>query len=98
MNDFSTPGTINIYGVVASPTNYIVPGKMPMSSMCPTLVLDGDDRVRLLTGASGGPFITTHTALVGSHEFFVALYFVSTKQIATCSITEHSHYFHLMNK
>ena len=75
MNDFSAPGTINIYGLAASSTNYIVPGKMPMSSMCPTLVLDGDRNVRLLTGAAGGPFLTTHTALVRSHEFFVALYF-----------------------
>ncbi|KAK2152993.1 hypothetical protein NP493_2374g00024 [Ridgeia piscesae] len=64
MDDFSTPGTVNVFGVPASPTNFIVPGKMPMSSTCPTLVLDDAGSVRLATGAAGGTRITTHTALV----------------------------------
>ena len=71
MDDFSTPGTINVYGVPASPSNFIVPGKMPMSSMCPTLVLDGDGHVRLATGAAGGTRITTHTAFVRAHDCLI---------------------------
>ena len=77
MDDFSTPGTKNFFGVPASPTNFIVPGKRPMSSTCPTLVLDSMGRVRLLTGAAGGTRITTHTALVRSDEFFVYLHQIS---------------------
>ncbi|KAK2163380.1 hypothetical protein NP493_1465g00000 [Ridgeia piscesae] len=64
MDDFSTPGTVNSYGVPASPSNFIAPGKRPMSSSCPTLVLDDAGNVRLATGAAGGTRITTHTAWV----------------------------------
>ncbi|KAK2183993.1 hypothetical protein NP493_287g01030 [Ridgeia piscesae] len=64
MDDFSTPGTVNSYGVPASPTNFIAPGKRPMSSTCPTLILDDAGNVRLATGAPGGTRITTNTAWV----------------------------------
>ncbi|KAI0241002.1 Glutathione hydrolase 1 proenzyme [Lamellibrachia satsuma] len=64
MDDFSTPGSVNFYGVPASPSNFISPGKMPMSSTCPTLVLDDAGNVRLATGGAGGTRITTHTAWV----------------------------------
>ena len=68
MDDFSTPGTNNSFGVPASPANYIAPGKMPMSSMTPTLVLDADNRVVLSTGGSGGTRITTASAWVRNQE------------------------------
>ncbi|KAI0241003.1 Glutathione hydrolase 1 proenzyme [Lamellibrachia satsuma] len=64
MDDFSTPGSVNFYGVPASPSNFITPGKMPMSSTCPTLVLDDAGNVRLATGGAGGTRITTYTAWV----------------------------------
>jgi len=64
MDDFSTPGTKNSFGVPASPSNYIESGKMPMSSMCPTLVFDANDEVVFLSGAAGGTRITTATAFV----------------------------------
>ena len=64
MDDTSTPGTINGYGVVSSPSNYIVPGKMPMSSMSPSIVFDSSQRVAYVSGASGGTRITTETAFV----------------------------------
>ncbi|TMW52364.1 hypothetical protein DOY81_002531 [Sarcophaga bullata] len=63
MDDFSTPGVLNSYGVPASPANYIRPSKRPMSSMCPAIILDQDGNVKLLVGAAGGTKITTSVAI-----------------------------------
>ena len=71
MDDFSTPGTVNSFGVPASPSNYIQPGKMPMSSMAPTLVFDSNGKMVLMSGASGGTMITTSTAFVRPCSLFV---------------------------
>jgi len=61
MDDFTTaPGTTNIYGLVQSDRNAPQPGKRPLSSMSPTIVLE-DGRVRLVAGASGGPRIISAT-------------------------------------
>jgi len=65
MDDFSTPGTRNSFGVPASPSNYIEPGKRPMSSMCPTIVLDDNGSTVFVFGAAGGTMIPTATAFVG---------------------------------
>jgi len=73
MDDFSTPGTINSFGVRASPSNYIVPGKMPQSSMCPTITKDKDGRVVMVSGAAGGTRITTSTAFVMAHSLWLGL-------------------------
>lgn len=40
MNDFSTPGYVNIYGIPASPANFVQPGKNPLSSMAPSMIID----------------------------------------------------------
>jgi gamma-glutamyltranspeptidase / glutathione hydrolase / leukotriene-C4 hydrolase len=64
MDDFSTPGTYNYYGVPASPSNYIEPGKIPMSSMSPTIVLNEQGEVVFMSGAAGGTRITTETSFL----------------------------------
>ena len=54
MDDFSTPNTVNYFGVPASTANFIEPQKRPMSSMSPIIILDENDDVRLVLGAAGG--------------------------------------------
>ncbi|GEJ55787.1 gamma-glutamyltransferase [Anaeromyxobacter diazotrophicus] len=63
MDDFdSAPGTPNAYGLVGRGPNAIAPGKIPLSSMTPTLVLDGRGQVALAVGAAGGARIPTAVA------------------------------------
>jgi gamma-glutamyltranspeptidase / glutathione hydrolase len=62
MDDFSIrPGVPNSYGLVFGEGNAIAPGKIPVSSMAPTLVFQKDrpGRVLLALGGSGGSFIPT---------------------------------------
>jgi gamma-glutamyltranspeptidase / glutathione hydrolase len=60
MDDFSiAPNTPNAFGLVGSEANSIAPGKRPLSSMSPTLVLDAQGQPVLSCGAAGGPKIIT---------------------------------------
>jgi gamma-glutamyltranspeptidase/glutathione hydrolase/leukotriene-C4 hydrolase len=64
MDDFSTPNTTNYFGLQASESNYIAPGKRPMSSMSPSIILDKNGNVRLTIGGDGGSHIITSIAKV----------------------------------
>ncbi len=64
MGDFTPkPGEPNNYGLVGTEQNAVAPGKRPLSSMSPTLVLDERDRPYMAVGASGGPTIITGTLM-----------------------------------
>jgi gamma-glutamyltranspeptidase/glutathione hydrolase len=59
MDDFTAkPGAPNYYGLVQGEPNAIAPGKRPLSSMTPTIVLK-DGRPVLIVGAPGGARIIT---------------------------------------
>lgn len=64
IDDFSLrAGVPNAFGLVMSSRNLLAPGRRPLSSMSPTIVLDGD-RATIAVGASGGPRIISATLQV----------------------------------
>ena len=59
MDDFAVKlGVPNIYGLIQGPANAIAPGKRPLSSMTPTIVLQ-DGKLRFILGSPGGARIIT---------------------------------------
>jgi gamma-glutamyltranspeptidase/glutathione hydrolase len=59
MDDFAAkPGEPNMFGLVQGESNAIAPGKRPLSSMTPTIILK-DGKPFLVLGAPGGPVIIT---------------------------------------
>lgn len=60
MDDFSAqPGVPNAFGLVGAENNSVAPGKRPLSSMSPTIVLDASGEPLMTVGAAGGPKIIT---------------------------------------
>jgi len=63
MDDFTAaPGATNYFGLTGAEANAVAPGKRPLSSMSPTLVLKNNQPV-LSVGAAGGPTIISQTVL-----------------------------------
>lgn len=70
---FSTPDHDNEFGFPPSPLNNIQPGKRPVSSMTPTILVDkktGDPK--LVVGGAGGSKITTG---ILQGEFWIVVIF-----------------------
>ena len=68
MDDFSAkPGVPNAYGLVGAEANAIAPGKRPLSSMSPTILLE-DGQPRMVLGTPGGSRIIT-MVLLGILDF-----------------------------
>jgi gamma-glutamyltranspeptidase/glutathione hydrolase len=63
MDDFSAqPGQPNAFGLVGAEANAVAPGKRPLSSMSPTIVLR-DKRPIMTVGAAGGPTIISQVLI-----------------------------------
>ena len=61
LDDFTpAPGQPDVFGLSGGPANQPAPGKRPVSSMTPTIVL-GEQGVELVAGAAGGPRIVSAT-------------------------------------
>jgi gamma-glutamyltranspeptidase/glutathione hydrolase len=69
MDDFATrPGQPNAFGLVAvAGANGVGPGKRPLSSMAPVIVLE-QGKLRFVAGSNGGPRIITSTLLTLLHH------------------------------
>lgn len=59
-----SPNVNNMFGYVPSEANFIAPGKRPLSSMSPIVVVDNKNQVRLVLGGGGGPRIISAVAQV----------------------------------
>lgn len=75
MDDFSFPYYTNYFGLPGSPNNELKPGKRPLSSMTPTVLVDENGDVKLVIGASGGTKITTAIAWVSLSAELILFYF-----------------------
>ena len=60
MDDFAIHPSGNVYGLVGNEANSLQPKKRPLSSMTPTIILQGD-RPELIVGGAGGPRIISAT-------------------------------------
>ncbi|EME32336.1 gamma-glutamyltranspeptidase isoform 1 [Galdieria sulphuraria] len=63
MDDFSTGNRENSFGLAPAEANEVEPGKRPLSSMSPLIVLK-NGRLYMVLGGSGGPRIITSVAQV----------------------------------
>lgn len=70
MDDFSIPGKVNVYGIPPSEVNFIRPGKRPMSSMAPSIIVNSQGDVELVIGSAGGSRITTSIVHSILHYYF----------------------------
>jgi gamma-glutamyltranspeptidase / glutathione hydrolase len=76
MDDFATkPGASNLYGAIGGAPNSIVPGKRPLSSMSPTIVLKNGTPVLALGSPNGTKIISCLTlTLLNYLEYGLPLY------------------------
>ena len=60
IDDFAIHPSGNVYGLLGNQANSLQPGKRPLSSMAPTIILR-NERPELVVGAAGGPRIISAT-------------------------------------
>ena len=90
MDDFTTkPGAPNQFGLVQGERNAIEPEKRMLSAMTPTVVLDDNGRVKLVTGSPGGPTIITTVAQIVSNVIDFGM------DVASATATPRLHHQHL---
>jgi gamma-glutamyltranspeptidase / glutathione hydrolase len=69
MDDFTLlPGVPNQFGLIQGEANALAPGRRPVSSMAPTIVLK-DGQVDLVIGSPGGPTIISVVAQVIANRY-----------------------------
>ncbi|KAL3076103.1 hypothetical protein niasHT_034167 [Heterodera trifolii] len=68
MEDFSFPDVKNWFGYAISPTNFVAPGKRPMSSFSPMVIYNKHTgKVKFVIGGSGGAKIPSSVAKTVLH-------------------------------
>ncbi|KAK7281054.1 hypothetical protein RIF29_08710 [Crotalaria pallida] len=72
MDDFSMPRNVSKDVPPPAPANFVAPGKRPLSSMSPTIVLK-DGKLKAVVGASGGAMIIAGTSEVLLNHFVKGL-------------------------
>ena len=87
MDDFSTPGLINSFGFIPSESNFIAPGKRPLSSMSPIIIVDKKNQVKLVLGASGGSKIISAVAQVAIKTLWMGkVKFICKSAVNACDL------------
>ncbi|KAE9549939.1 hypothetical protein FO519_006857 [Halicephalobus sp. NKZ332] len=71
MDDFSLPGHPNYFHLPPSPSNFIKPGKRPMSSMSPIVIYNENNQELLAVGAAGGSTIISGVAGVALQNLWL---------------------------
>ncbi|KAH3680086.1 hypothetical protein WICMUC_000569 [Wickerhamomyces mucosus] len=75
MDDFSTPGSKNAFGLQPSIFNFIRPQKRPLSSTVPTIIVNELGKPDLIIGSAGGSRILTAVfqAIVRTYSYNIPL-------------------------
>jgi len=74
MDDFSSPNSSNSFGFAPSEANFIKPGKRPMSSMSPIIIVEKKTGLpKLVLGASGGSKILSAVAQVAIKALWLGM-------------------------